>query len=357
MKKIGIIGGGQLARMMILAGTPLGLSFVVLDPSADACAMKLCDNIVAKYDDLDALKALSAQVDIITFDFENVPAGTLEQLDAIIYPPICALATAQDRILEKSLFQGLNIPTPAFAAIESLDDLEAAFVRIGFPAILKTRCLGYDGKGQALITDAKEGPAAFAALGGKGLILEECIDFTFEVSMIAARNQNGETVYYPLIKNKHQQGVLHLAEAPFQDDALFNEAKVYMNALLNKLDYIGVLTIEFFVKDAQLIVNEIAPRVHNSGHLTIEAAITSQFENHLRAILNWPLGATKMLKPAAMLNFIGEMPEETPYLSINDSHYHDYGKEPRIGRKVGHCTILADDLDALALKTPIFFKV
>ncbi len=345
---IGIVGGGQLARMMILAGTPLGLNFVVLDPSTEACASKLCTQIIAEYDDIAALNALSQQVDIITFDFENVPSSALAQLtDCKIYPPIAALATAQDRIAEKNLFQTLNIPTPAFATVESLEDLKAALVRVGYPAILKTRRLGYDGKGQAVLKSENDCASAFLALGGKNLVLEQFVAFSDEVSIIAVRNANAETVYYPLIKNTHQNGILKQSFAPFNDDALMNEAKVYANALLNKLDYIGTLAIEFFVKEGQLIANEMAPRVHNSGHLTIEGASTSQFENHLRAILNWPLGQTIIEKPTVMINFIGELPDKEVFLATPDCHYHDYGKSARIGRKVGHATIVANDLKQL----------
>lgn len=345
---IGIVGGGQLARMMILAGTPLGLNFIILDPSPEACASKLCTQIVAEYDDISALNSLSQQVDIITFDFENVPSTALAQLvDCKIYPPIAALATSQDRITEKNLFQTLNIPTPAFAAIESLEDLKAALVRVGYPAILKTRRLGYDGKGQIILRSADDCIPALLALGEKNLILEQFIPFSDEVSIIAVRNKNAETVYYPLIKNTHLNGILKQSIAPFNDDALMNEAKAYANALLNKLDYIGTLAIEFFVKEGQLIANEMAPRVHNSGHLTIEGASTSQFENHLRAILNWPLGQTTIEKPTAMINFIGELPDKNAYLATPHCHYHNYGKSARQGRKVGHATIIADNLKLL----------
>lgn len=347
MRKIGIIGAGQLGRMLALSGYPLGLRFTFLDKSADAPGGQVGDIILGAFDDPAKLAELAAAVDVLTFDVENVPAAPLRAIvaDTPFNPPLDALATAQDRLHEKNLFRELGIATPAFAAVDSLADLRQAVATIGLPAVLKTRRLGYDGKGQRVLRNPADIEAAFAALGGVPLILEGFVEFEREVSVIAVRATTGEEAFYPLAENTHRDGILRYSVAPFSAPALQRQAEQHATALLRHFDYAGVLTIEFFVKDGVLMANEIAPRVHNSGHWTIEGAATSQFENHIRAILGLPLGDTSARGHAAMVNFIGKMPRVASVLAIPGAHHHDYGKTPRPGRKLGHATLTADSAE------------
>jgi len=342
--KIGIIGGGQLARMLALAGYPLGLQCKVLDPAADACAAQVAEAIQANYDDSAALAEMADWADVITFDFENVPAEAAQVLAAktAVYPPPFALATAQDRLHEKTLFGELDIPTPGFANVLELADLQAAAATIGLPAVLKTRRLGYDGKGQRVLRQAADLAPAYEALGDVPLILEGFVDFEREVSILAVRDRDGHMMFYPLTENQHRDGILRLSLAPHDNLALTAQAQDYARRITKRLDYVGLLAIEFFVAEGRLLANEMAPRVHNSGHWTIEGAETSQFENHLRAICGLPLGATTTRGYSAMVNCIGEMAERDACLSVNNAHYHTYGKQPRPGRKVGHITLRAD---------------
>ncbi|PWV62457.1 5-(carboxyamino)imidazole ribonucleotide synthase [Plasticicumulans acidivorans] len=348
---VGIVGGGQLARMMALAGYPLGLRFVVLDPARDACAGQVAAQILGEYDDVEALAELARRCDVITFDFENVPAVALERLSAEVpvAPNPQALASAQDRLSEKTLFRELGIGTPAFAAVDSLQQLEAAVEAIGLPAVLKTRRFGYDGKGQRVLRERAELAAAWDELGKYPLILEGFVDFTREVSIIAVRGRDGAIAFYPLTENRHEGGILRLSRAPCTDAAALDaQAQRHARALLEHLDYVGVLAIEFFDVGGTLIANEMAPRVHNSGHWTIEGAETSQFENHLRAVCGMSLGATQARGCSAMLNFIGRLPAPAAFLAEPGLHWHDYGKEARGGRKVGHATLRADEPQTLA---------
>ena len=346
--RIGIIGAGQLGRMLALSGYPLGLRFTFLDPSDDACGAQVGEHIVGAYDDPKKLQQLAKEVDVISFEFENVPVKTLEAIAKRkqIFPPISALATSQDRLLEKTLFKKLGIATPAFKAVESLSDLQAAVDSLGVPGILKTRRLGYDGRGQYRLRTSKDVTAAWQSLGGVPLIYEAFVPFTREVSMIGVRSSNGETAFYPLTDNTHQQGVLHLSIAPFKNTALQKQAELYLTKLFKQFNYVGVLTVEFFVLRGQLIANEMAPRVHNSGHWTIEGAETNQFENHVRAICGLPLGSTAVRGHAAMLNFVGHIPTANTALKQAGVHFHDYGKQPRAGRKLGHATVVADSVKA-----------
>lgn len=344
MKKIGIIGAGQLGRMLALSGYPLGLRFTFLDKSAEAPGGQVGDIILGDFDDPAKLAELAAAVDVLTFDVENVPAEPLRAIvrDTPFNPPLDALATAQDRLHEKNLFRELGIATPKFAAVESLADLHQAVTDIGLPAVLKTRRLGYDGKGQRVLRAPADADAAFKALGSVPLILEGFVDFEREVSVIAVRATNGEEAFYPLADNTHRDGILRYSVAPFSNQTLQQQAEQHATALLRHFNYAGVLTIEFFVKAGVLMANEIAPRVHNSGHWTIEGAATSQFENHIRAILGLPLGDTRARGHAAMVNFIGALPAVEKVLTIPGAHYHDYGKTPQPGRKLGHATLTAD---------------
>jgi 5-(carboxyamino)imidazole ribonucleotide synthase len=355
MTTVGILGGGQLARMLALSGAPLGLRFLVMDATADACAGQFAPMVVGDYRDEARLAEFASRVDVATFDFENVPAESARWLsDRVpVFPNPGALATAQDRLAEKTLFRRLGIPVPEFAPVASRDELDAAIASIGAPAILKTRRLGYDGKGQFRIKAAGDADAAWAALGAQapkvGLILEAFVPFDRELSVVAVRGRDGEFRAWPLTENWHVDGVLSASLAPARvSQAMTDTAYAHARQLAEALDYVGVFALELFCRDDRLLANELAPRVHNSGHWTIEGSETSQFENHLRAVLGLPLGDTRMVGIACMLNWIGAMPDPMALLSESGGHWHDYGKAPRAGRKVGHATLRADDAAALA---------
>ena len=351
----GILGGGQLARMMALAGAPLGLRFLVMDTVADACAGQFAPMIVGDWRDENALAEFASRVDVATFDFENVPAESAQWLAerVPVFPSPRALGVAQDRLAEKTLFQSLGIPVPPFAAVDSRASLDAAIAAIGTPCILKTRRLGYDGKGQFRLKSPADADAAWDALGGQartvGLILEGFVAFDSEVSVVAVRGRDGEFRAWPLTQNWHVDGVLSASLAPAPVDAALADAAVaHARALAQSLDYVGVFALELFCRDGVLLANELAPRVHNSGHWTIEGSETSQFQNHLRAVLGLPLGDTRMVGEACMLNWVGEMPDAFAVLAEPGGHWHDYGKESRPGRKVGHATLRADTPEELA---------
>lgn len=338
--KVGVIGGGQLGRMLALAGTPLGMQFTFLDPAVDACAAALGEHLHADYSSPEHLQKMAQSVDLVTFEFESVPAETVAYLEQFVpvYPSANALRIARDRWFEKSMFKELGIPTTEFADVLSQADLETAVEQIGLPAVLKTRTLGYDGKGQKVLREVADVVDAFAYLGNVPCILEGFVAFSGEVSLVAVRGRDGEVQCYPLVHNIHHDGILHLSVA---SDAhpLQALAQDYAGRVLKELDYVGVLAFEFFEVDGGLKANEIAPRVHNSGHWTIEGSECSQFENHLRAVAGLPLGSTASVEHSAMLNFIGSVPEASKVLSIADCHLHDYSKAPKVGRKVGHATL------------------
>ncbi len=358
MTTVGILGGGQLARMLALSGAPLGLRFLVMDTAADACAGQFAPMVVGDYRDERALAEFASRVDVATFDFENVPAESAQWLAARVpvFPNPRALGTVQDRLAEKTLFRELGIPVPEFAAVASREELDAAIARIGTPCILKTRRLGYDGKGQFRIRPERAGAGAddaWAALGAQaatvGLILEAFVPFERELSVIAARGRDGELRTWPLTENWHVDGILSASLAPASADAALQAtAREYARRLAESLDYVGVFALELFLRDGELLANELAPRVHNSGHWTIEGSETSQFQNHLRAVLGLPLGDTRMVGTACMLNWIGDLPPAAPVLAEAGGHWHDYGKSARAGRKVGHATLRADDAASLA---------
>jgi 5-(carboxyamino)imidazole ribonucleotide synthase len=356
MTTVGILGGGQLARMMALAGAPLGLRFSVMDTSTEACAGQYVPLVVGDYRDRDALAAFAAGIAIATFDFENVPAESAQWLSERVpmFPNPRALGTSQDRLAEKTLFGELGIPVPGYVPVDTREDLDAAVASLGTPCILKTRRLGYDGKGQFRIRAIADADAAWNALGGQartgGLILEAFVPFERELSVVAVRARDGEFRTWPLTENWHVDGVLSASLAPAHvPPELEARAVGYARALAEALDYVGVFALELFCRDGQLLANELAPRVHNSGHWTIEGAETSQFGNHLRAVLGLPLGATRALGRACMLNWIGDMPEPGPVLAEAGGHWHDYGKTARPGRKVGHATLRADTDEDLAV--------
>ena len=349
MKSVGILGGGQLARMLALAGAPLGLRFLVLDAASDACAAQCAPLLRADYHDYPALAEFAARVDVATFDFENVPADSARWLAerVPVFPNPRALAVAQDRLAEKSLFRELGIAVPSFADVDSRTALDAAIARIGVPCILKTRRLGYDGKGQFRLRSASDADDAWRALGAQagtvGLILEGFVHFQRELSVVAVRSRSGEFRTWSLTENWHESGILAASLAPaVVDDTIVEKAIAHARAVAEALDYVGVFALELFLADGELLANEMAPRVHNSGHWTIEGAETSQFENHLRAVLGLPLGSTRMVGQACMLNWISELPDANAVLGDPCGHWHDYGKAPRDGRKVGHATLRAD---------------
>ena len=345
MSTIGILGGGQLARMLALAGAPLGARFLIVDSLADACAGQVAPLIVADWRDFAALEKFAARIDVATFDFENVPADTAHWLTehTRVSPNPRALGLAQDRLAEKTMFRELGLDTPAFATVDSREDLARAAGEIGYPSVLKTRRLGYDGKGQYRLRGEADLDAAWQALAGAPSILEAWVRFDREVSVIAVRGSDGAFSTYPLVQNWHADGILAASLAPAPDSAGLEQAAfAHARAIAEHLDYVGVFALELFVKDGKLFGNEMAPRVHNSGHWSIEGAPCSQFENHVRAVLGLPLGDTSALGHSVMLNWIGELPDAIPALAEPRAHWHDYGKSPRAGRKVGHATLCAD---------------
>lgn len=355
MSTVGILGGGQLARMLALSGAPLGLHFLVMDTETDACAGQFAPLLVGDYRDQAALAEFASKVDVATFDFENVPAESAEWLAARVpvFPDPRALAIAQDRLAEKNLFLDLGIPVADYARVATRAELAEALSAVGTPCILKTRRLGYDGKGQFRIRSADDADAAWRALGAQassvGLIVESFVAFERELSVVAVRGRGGEFRIWPLTENWHVDGVLSASLAPAQVGAdLAERAFEYARLLADRLDYVGVFALELFCRGDTLLANEMAPRVHNSGHWTLEGAETSQFENHLRAVLGLPLGDTRSVGHTCMLNWIGQVPDPGPVLRAPGGHWHDYGKTGRAGRKVGHATLREDDAGSLA---------
>jgi 5-(carboxyamino)imidazole ribonucleotide synthase len=357
---VGILGGGQLARMLALAGRPLGLRFAFLDPGAEPPVAGLGRVVRGAYDDPDALDRFTEGLDLVTWEFENVPASSAERLAARlpVFPPSIALDTARDRLTEKETFTALDIPIAPFHVVGSREELEEGVARLATPAVLKTRWLGYDGKGQFVLEDASDTDAAWAALGDRAthtsgrtpggepaLVLEAFVDFARELSIVAVRGRSGETRFYPLVENVHESGILRrtLAPAPGRTEALQAQAEAYASRVLHALGYVGVLAIELFHAGDALIANEMAPRVHNSGHWTQDGAVCDQFENHLRAICGLPLGSTDARGHTEMLNFIGGVPPVEAVLAIPGTHLHLYDKAPRPGRKLGHVNVTGDD--------------
>jgi 5-(carboxyamino)imidazole ribonucleotide synthase len=354
--RVGILGGGQLGRMIALAGYPLGVRCTVLEPAAESSAGQVCPQIRGEFDDFAALYELAKASDVVTFEFENVPVASARWLAerVPVFPPPKALEVSQERLAEKQFFESLGIPTPPFAAIDSREEFDAAIRDIGLPAVLKTRRFGYDGKGQAVLRTPADCEAAWEKLGGRSLILEGFVQFDRELSVVAVRGRDGQIVTYPLIENVHRDGILHRSVAPAANtgEELTERAAEYASRVLTELDYVGVLTIEWFQDGPRLLANEMAPRVHNSGHWTIEGAMTSQFENHLRAVCGLPLGRCDAVGFSAMYNFIGAVPPAAEVLANPDAKLHAYGKSHRPGRKVGHVTLRAGTAEELAEKLP-----
>lgn len=344
MTTVGVLGAGQLGRMLGLAGRALDLRFEFLDPAPDPPAGIAGHVIASPFDDPDALSSLAERSDVVTYEFENVPVAAVEMLARRlpVYPAANALETAQDRLHEKRLFERLGIPVPAWHAVDTIGDLRHAADAIGLPLVLKARRMGYDGKGQAIVHDVDSLQDAFERLGGRPLIAEQRIAFDREVSVIGARRRGGQVAIWPITENRHEAGILRCSLAPVEDAAIVAAAHGYLEAMLSHLDYVGVLALELFVAGDRLLANEFAPRVHNSGHWTIEGAVTSQFENHLRAILDLPLGDTAATGHVVMVNLIGSMPTMPDELGRAGFRLHDYAKSPRPGRKLGHITAVAD---------------
>lgn len=349
---IGILGAGQLAQMLALAGYPLGLRCTFLAPEADPCAAPLGQHLRAGYEDEAALASFAERIDVATTEFEHIAPVALDALEqrGLLAPCSEAILLSQERLQEKSLFTRLGLPTARYAAIDSETDLEQALAVTGVPAILKTRRMGYDGKGQASVAAASELLPAWEALGRVPCILEARVAFDREISVIAVRGRDGECRIWPLSENSHAGGILRVSLS-LVDDPMEGPARDYCERLLKALDYVGVLALELFQCGDQLLVNEYAPRVHNSGHWTIEGAVTSQFENHLRAIAGLPLGSTAAVAPSVMVNVIGEWPAARKLLAVDGAHLHDYGKSPAPGRKLGHITLVDRDTEALQQRT------
>ena len=342
--QLGILGGGQLGRMIALAGYPLGIRTTVLDPASDPCAAQVCSHLAGEYDDFRALYDLARTCDAVTYEFENVPVESARWLaDRVpVFPPPRALEVSQDRLIEKTFLRDLGVPVPPFAGVDTRAQFDAALRELGLPAVLKTRRFGYDGKGQQVLKTVADAESAWATLGGRPLILEAFVPFDREVSLIAVRGRDGTTAFYPLTENQHRDGMLFQSRAPVTETAeeLAERAQEYALRVLDRLEYVGVLAIEWFQDGGQLLVNEMAPRVHNSGHWTIEGAITSQFENHLRAVLGLPLGSTHLLGYSGMINLIGDHPPLPGMLAMPSARVHTYGKSPRPRRKIGHVTFV-----------------
>lgn len=328
--------------MLALAGYPLGLRCEFLDRDAASPGGQVAPTLLGALDDADRLAELASRSDVLTFDWENIAGKALLPLRRLtrIRPSPRALSVSQDRLHEKALFTKLGIPVAPHARVDSLGQLQRVLSRLGLPGVLKTRRLGYDGKGQAMIRSAADAASAWGLLGGQPLIYEAFQTFSREVSIIGVRTPRGDLAYYPLTANTHAGGVLRVSVAPYADRRVQRAAVTYLRRVMDSLNYAGVLAIEFFVVGGRLVANEMAPRVHNSGHWTIEGCVTSQFENHLRAICELPLGSTRAVGHAAMVNFLGTVPPRDRLLGIEGLAFHDYGKSPRAGRKVGHCTIL-----------------
>jgi len=351
VKCVGVLGGGQLARMLALAGHPLGVRLRVFDPTADAPAGAVAEHVRADWGDAGAIERFCDGLDAATLEFESVPIATARAVAARVRlaPSADALAATQDRLAEKELARRLGIETAGYAKIDRAEDIAAAWGRTGGRAVLKQRTMGYDGRGQAVVASPQDTLLAWESGGRYPSVLEKFVTFERELSLVAARSTAGETAAYPLVENVHREGMLRrtLAPAPGVQAEVAAQAASIAEHILRELDYVGVITLEFFEKEGRLLLNEIAPRVHNSGHWSIEGSQTSQFENHLRAVLGWPLGSTRPVGCSALLNIIGTLPDTTGILGLPDTHLHLYGKEPRRGRKLGHVTARADDRTTL----------
>lgn len=354
---LGVLGGGQLGRMFCLAARNLGYRVMVLDPDPDSPAGAVADfHLQADYQDAQALARLGAECAAITTEWESVPATTLDTLAAHcpVRPSGASVAVARDRIIEKTFVRDLGLATAPFFAINQAADLNAAITELCMPALLKTATLGYDGKGQIAVNNIDEARNAFSQLGDRPCVLEEKVSLAQELSVVLARGSDGETVFYPVGENVHRDGILHTTRVPGQIPAAVSELALGMaRRAAEALDYIGILAVEFFfTTDGELLINEMAPRPHNSGHYTLDACATSQFEQQVRALCGLPLGSTRLLTPVTMLNLLGDLwgntqPDWTQVFNHPDARLHLYGKrEARNGRKMGHINVISENADA-----------
>lgn len=353
MKKVGVLGAGQLGRMLALAGYPLELDFhffdttgspsvglgqVTIDQEASTTDQKLADFL--------------ADVDVVTYEFEHLPLPLTQYIEqnATLYPPSESIRICQNRSEEKALFTRLSIPTPEYRIINSQEELTQAVNELGCPVVTKTTTEGYDGKGQFVIKSPEQCDEAWNTIGNRELIVEAFVNFSRELSIIAVRSSNDDMTVYPLAENTHHEGILRYstAPAPKLDQDTIDQATLYIKELMHEMGHVGVLTLELFETDNGLMANEMAPRVHNSGHWSIEGTNCSQFENHLRAVCGMPLGCVEARSPTCMINIIAEKGQINDILKLPYAHVHLYGKEERKGRKLGHITVQADSYDELA---------
>lgn len=344
--KIGILGGGQLSRMLALAGIPLGVDFVFFDPKKTECVKNLGASVNAEFSDFAAVEAFAKQVDVITYESENIDIKTVEHAAKFkpLYPGVEPIRLMQDRLLEKNFFNSLGVPTTKYFQVDSKEDLLKLSSELEYPVFIKKRKSGYDGKGQIRIENADE-LISVDEQWCDDCIVEAFAPFDREVSIIGCRNLQGKTIFYDLCENVHEHGILRQTTNQL-NDPMFEKAKAYLLKIMEKLDYVGICTLELFQVGDELLANEGAPRVHNSGHWTIEGAVASQFENHVRAMLDWPLGSTASIQPVMMFNLLSTMPETPALLAFEGLHLHDYVKAPAKGRKLGHVTLARDKADA-----------
>ncbi len=343
--KVGVLGAGQLGRMLAIAGEPLGANFSFFDPNPQSPVRDVGELTSADYTDTAALEQFASGLDVCTYEFESIPVAAVEIVAASVpvYPSVQALRVAQDRVLEKRCFQHMGIRTAPSRDVASRGDLDKAAHEIGLPAVLKTRRFGYDGKGQVVIRSDDELTSAWEQLGGVPLIMEQFVEFDRELSIIASRSRDGEAVFYPLVENEHDHGILGSSFAPAAvSETKERTARDYVRRIMSSFDYVGVIALEMFEVGDKLVANEIAPRVHNSGHWTIDAAKTSQFENHIRAICGMELGSADAVGHSVMLNVLGIEPDVERLAAIRGAHVHMYGKPPAPRRKLGHITVVAD---------------
>ena len=352
---LGIIGGGQLGRMLAQAAVPLGIRTRVLDPAADACAGQVTELVQARFTDARAVGEFASGVDVLTYEFENILVESLANAvhgGVRVFPPLDALETSQDRLREKECFTRLGIEVPRYRAVNSEKELAEAIDRVGLPAVLKTRRLGYDGKGQATIRSSDDAADAWLAVAGASCVLEAFVDFDAEFSVIGVRVSTGEVMTYPATRNVHRHGILHSSFAPGAglSPVAIDAGRDAVVRLLEHFAYIGVLAVEFFAVGDRIVVNEMAPRVHNSGHWTIDGTDCSQFTSHVRAVCGLPLVKPAMRGLSAMRNLVGAVPPVAALRSLPGTHVHDYGKAARVGRKVGHVTVVANSAIELELR-------
>ncbi len=355
--RIGVIGGGQLAQMLAQAAAPLSIEVYALVDNPDCPAQHDAKLMIGDQNNPHDVKNFLSEIDVLTFEFENVNFTYLENTYTPIYPPLSALKIAQDRELEKTCFVDNAVPTTQFKITHNQAECRAAINEIGLPVVIKTCRDGYDGKGQAVIRSTSDLETKWSLFEGKRVIVENLVKFDREVSIIAVRSQKGEIAFYPLTENQHRDGILRISRAPYQNPHLQNLAEHYAAKILKSLKYVGVLAIEFFVVGEQLIANEMAPRVHNSGHWTIEGTHTSQFENHIRAVAGLPLGSTAARGYSAMVNFIGELPDVEAISALKNVHFHSYHKTARPGRKLAHATVCAESKKELENVLDLLLKL